>query len=105
MVRPPEPERDAAPGRCPPPRVKLPGRGTFLGVAWSAAQGAGAQIVAARIACEPDRARLVSLSRPFQDTPTRRGVVERTPGWLAEETRQAGGSIVVGLDFPFSLAE
>lgn len=105
MVRTPEPERAAAPGRCPAPRVKMPERGTFLGVAWSAAQGAGNLIVAARIQCEPERVRLLRLWRPFQQAPTRRNVVDRMPAWLAEETRHADGRLTVGVDFPLSLAE
>jgi hypothetical protein len=105
MVRNSEPEHAAAPGRCPAPRVKMPERGTFVGVAWSAAQGAGNQIVAARIQCEPERARLSRLWRPFQESPTRRGVIERMAGWLAEESRAADRRLTVGFDFPLSLAE
>jgi hypothetical protein len=74
-------------------------------VAWSAAQGAGNQIVAARIQCEPERARLSRLWRPFQESPTRRGVIERMAGWLAEESRAADRRLTVGFDFPLSLAE
>ncbi len=103
MVRSHEPE--AAPGRCPPPRVKMPDEGAFLGVAWSAAQGAGNQIVAARIRCEGEKVRLARLWRPFQQLPARRAVVDRLAEWLAEESRQADARLVVGLDFPFSLAE
>jgi hypothetical protein len=105
MVRNSESERAAVPGRCPPPRVKMPERGTFVGVAWSAAQGAGNQIVAARLHCEPERVRLARLWRPFQQAPTRRNVIERMAGWLAEETREADRRLVVGFDFPLSLAE
>lgn len=105
MVRTPEPERDVAPGRCPAPRVKMPERGTFLGVAWNAAQGAGNQIVAARIQCEPERVRLARIWLPFQQAPTRRNVIERMPAFLAEETRQADRRLTVGVDFPLSLAE
>jgi hypothetical protein len=83
----------------------MPERGTFVGVAWSAAQGAGNQIVAARIQCEPERARLSRLWRPFQESPTRRGVIERMAGWLAEESRAADRRLTVGFDFPLSLAE
>ncbi|HET8732487.1 MAG TPA: DUF429 domain-containing protein [Anaeromyxobacteraceae bacterium] len=104
MVRPSD-SASASPGRCPPPRVKLPERGTALGVAWSAGQGAGGLIVAARIACEPDRARLTRVFRPFEQSPSRRAVIERAPGWLAEEARLAEGRLVVGVDFPLSLAE
>jgi hypothetical protein len=83
----------------------MPERGTFVGVAWSAAQGAGNQIVAARIQCEPERARLSRLWRPFQESPTRRGVIERMAGWLAEESRAADRRLTVAFDFPLSLAE
>jgi hypothetical protein len=105
MVRISEPERAAAPGRCPPPRLKMPERGTFVGVAWSAAQGAGNQIVAARLQCEPDRVRLTRLWRPFQQAPTRRNVIDRMAGWLAEETRAADRRLTVGFDLPLSLVE
>ncbi len=105
MVRHAESPQDAPSERCPPPRVKLPERGTVLGVAWNAAQGPGAHIVVARLECEPERARLVRLYRPFQPAPTRRGVVDRMAGWLAEEGRSAGGRLVVGVDFPLGLAE
>ena len=105
MVRTPEPERVAAPGRCPAPKVKMPDRGTFVGVAWSAAQGAGNQIVAARLQCEPERVRLSRLWRPFQQAPSRRNVIERMAGWLAEETGEADRRLTVGFDFPLSLAE
>ncbi len=105
MVRPSETEQAVAPGRCPVPRVKMPDRGTFVGVAWSAAQGAGNHIVAARIQCEPERVRLASLFLPFQLSPTRRNVIERTPAWLAEEAAQAPRGLTVGFDFPLSLAE
>jgi hypothetical protein len=83
----------------------MPDRGTFVGVAWSAAQGAGHHIVAARIQCEPERVRLANLYRPFQLSPTRRNVIERTPAWLAEEAGQAPRGLTVGFDFPLSLAE
>ncbi len=105
MPRTSEAERAAAPGRCPAPKVKMPERGTFVGVAWNAAQGAGNQIVAARLQCEPERVRLARLWRPFQQAPTRRNVIERMAGWLAEETREADRRLTVGFDFPFSLAE
>jgi hypothetical protein len=83
----------------------MPERGTFVGVAWSAAQGAGNHIVAARLHCEPERARLSRLWRPFQQAPARRNVIERMAGWLAEENRAADRRLTVGFDFPFSLAE
>ena len=105
MVRSSEPEQVAVPGRCPEPRVKMPDRGTFLGVSWSAVQGAGNQIVAARLQCEPDRVRLAHLWRPFQHAPTRRNVIERMPAWIAEEARLAGHGLTIGFDFPLSLAE
>jgi hypothetical protein len=92
-------------GRCPVPKVKMPERGTFLGVAWSAAQGAGNQIMAAELECEPDRVRLAKLWRPFQEAPGRRDVVLRIAGWLADEGHWAERRLTVGLDFPFSLAE
>jgi hypothetical protein len=105
MVRTSEPARDAAPGRCPAPKLRMPERGSFLGVAWSAAQGAGGQIVAARLECDPERARLAQLWHPFQQAPTRRNVIDHMPAWLAEETRLAEGRLTVGVDFPLSLAE
>jgi hypothetical protein len=95
----------ATPGRCPTPKVNMPGRGTFVGVAWSAAVGAGNQIVAAGLECSPDRVRLERLWRPFQDAPARHHVIERIGGWLAEEMQLAEGRLTVGFDFPFSLAE
>jgi hypothetical protein len=105
MVRASEPEPIAAPGRCPEPRVKMPDRGTFVGVAWSAVQGAGNHIMAARILCEPERVRLVQLWRPFQQAPTRRNVIDRMPAWVAEEARLAERGLTFGFDFPLSLAE
>jgi hypothetical protein len=83
----------------------MPGRGTFVGVAWSAAMGAGGQIVAAQLECEPDRVRLARLWRPFLDAPARLEVIARIGEWLAGESRAAKGRLTVGLDFPFSLAE
>jgi Protein of unknown function (DUF429) len=100
-----EGERPQGNGRCPPPRVKMPERGSFLGVAWSGAQGAGSQIVAARLAAEPDRVRLVRLWRPFQDAPSRRGVVDRLPAFLESEVRSAERRLTIGVDFPLGLAE
>jgi len=105
MVRTPDPARDAATGRCPAPKLRMPERGTFLGVAWNAAQGAGSQIVAARLQCDPERVRLAKLWHPFHGTPTRRNVIDQMPAWLAEETRLAEGRLTVGVDFPLSLAE
>jgi hypothetical protein len=83
----------------------MPGRGTFVGVAWSAAVGAGNQIVAAKVECDPDRVRLEKLWRPFQDAPSRRDVAGRMAGWLADEFQLAEQGLTVGFDFPFSLAE
>jgi hypothetical protein len=92
-------------GRAPPPRVALAQRGIAIGLRWSGIEGAGNQIVAAKIECEPERARLVRLWRPFTDAPGRRDVKERFAGWLAEEARWAEGRLAVGVDFAFSLAE
>ncbi|HET8723771.1 MAG TPA: DUF429 domain-containing protein [Anaeromyxobacteraceae bacterium] len=98
-------DRPVPPGRCPPPKVKMPEKGNFLGVAWTGAQGAGSQIVAARLACEPDRVRLVRLWKPFLDAPSRRGVIERLPAFLDGEVRSADRRLTVGVDFPLALAE
>ncbi|HYG67656.1 MAG TPA: DUF429 domain-containing protein, partial [Anaeromyxobacteraceae bacterium] len=68
-------------------------------------EGAGNQILAAKIECEPERARLSRLWRPFTDAPGRRDVRERFAAWLAEETRWAEGLLVVGVDFSLSIAE
>jgi hypothetical protein len=92
-------------GRAPPPRVLLPQRGVAFGFAWSGAQGAGNQILAAKIELSGDRARLAAITRPFQERPGRKDILERFQSWLDEEARWAEGKIVVGLDFPFSLAE
>ncbi len=92
-------------GRAPAPRVALPQRGVAVGFAWSGAQGAGNQILAAKIELAPDRAKLLGITRPFQDSPGREHVRDRFQNWLTEETRWAEGRIVVGIDFPFSLAE
>jgi len=83
----------------------MPGRGTFVGVAWSAAVGAGSQIVAAQLECEPDRVRLARLWRPFVEAPVRLEVIARIGDWLAGEMQAAKGRLTVGFDFPFSLAE
>ena len=83
----------------------MPARGTVVGLCWNGKEGAGNRIVAAKIACEPDRARLTRLWRPFSDAPGRRDVRERFAPWLAEELRWAEGRLVVGLDFSCSLAE
>ena len=92
-------------GRAPAPRVALPSRGTAIGLCWSGVEGAGNQIVAAKIALEPERARLTKVWRPFTDTPGRRDVRGRFGPWLAEEARWAEGVLVVGVDFALSLAE
>ena len=92
-------------GRSPPPKVALSQRGIALGLSWSGIEGAGNQIVAAKIECGKAKPKLVQVWRPFQDAPGRRDVREQFPGWLAEEARWAEGRLVLGLDFPFSLAE
>jgi hypothetical protein len=92
-------------GRAPPAKVALPARGTFIGLAWSGAEGAGNKIVAASLECERDRARLARLWRPFSDAPGRRDVRARFAGWLEEQLRWAEGRLVVGVDFPLSLPE
>jgi hypothetical protein len=83
----------------------LPDRGIAIGFSWSGAQGAGNQILSAKIDLSHDRARLVSVQHPFHEAPGRRDVRDRFQAWLTEESRWAEGRIVVGLDFPFSLAE
>src|SRR5512138_3963293 len=92
-------------GRSPPPRVPLPDRGVVIGLRWSGIEGAGNQIVAAKIECEPERARLTRLWRPFTDTPGRRDLPARFAACLAEESRWAEGRLVLGVDFALSLAE
>jgi hypothetical protein len=92
-------------GREPPPHVALPSRGVAIGLSWSGVEGAGNKIVAARVECGPDRARLTKVWRPFTDAPGRRDVRERFAPWLAEESRWAEGKLVVGVDFALSLAE
>jgi hypothetical protein len=83
----------------------LPERGVVLGLRWSGIEGAGNQIVAAKIECSGERARLARLWRPFTDAPGRRDIPERFTAWLAEESRWAEGRLVVGVDFALSLAE
>ena len=95
----------AAYGRAGPPRVALPRRGVVIGLRWSGAEGAGNQIVAAKIECSAERAHLSRLWRPFTEAPGRRHVRERLGAWLTEEARWAEGRLVVGVDFPLSLAE
>jgi hypothetical protein len=92
-------------GRAPPPKVTLAQRGTVLGVAWTGIEGAGNQIVAAKVECSKARPKLVQVWRPFQDAPGRRDVREAFARWLGEEARWAEGRLTVGLDFAFSLAE
>jgi hypothetical protein len=104
-------EREAGPsssalhGRAAPPKVSLPARGIAIGVRWSGVEGAGNQILAAKIECGPQRAKLVRLWRPFTDAPGRRDVVGRVGAWVAEEARWAEGVLAIGLDFSLSLAE
>jgi len=92
-------------GRAPPPKVTLQARGVVIGLRWSGIEGAGNQILAAKLECEPERARLTRLWRPFADAPGRRDVAARFADWLAEEARWAEGRLVVGVDFALSLAE
>ncbi len=92
-------------GRAAPPRVSLPRRGVVIGLRWSGIEGAGNQILAAKVECDEERARLTRVWRPFTDAPGRRDIAERFPGWLAEEARWAEGRLVVGVDFALSLAE
>ena len=92
-------------GRVGGPRVPFPERGVVIGLRWSGAEGAGNQIVAAKLELEPDRARLVRLWRPFGDAPGRRDIKQGFARWLAEESRWAEGTLTVGLDFALSLSE
>jgi len=92
-------------GRVGGPRVAFPERGVVIGLRWSGAEGAGNQIVAAKLELEPERARLVRLWRPFAEAPGRRDIKQGFSKWLAEETRWAEGTLTVGLDFALSLAE
>lgn len=92
-------------GRAPRPRVVLADRGVSIGLRWSGVEGAGNQILAAKLDLGPERARLVRLWRPFVDAPGRRDVVSRFGAWLAEEARWAEGRLVVGVDFSLSLSE
>jgi hypothetical protein len=99
------PSSSALYGRASPPRVALPDRGVVIGLRWSGVEGAGNQILAAKLECEKDRARLTRVWRPFTDAPGRRDVKERFAAWLAEESKWAEGRLVVGVDFALSLAE
>src|SRR5512138_2963925 len=92
-------------GRAPSPKVSLPQQGIVIGLRWSGVEGAGNQILAAKLECSEERARLTRLWRPFTDAPGRRDVMARFPAWLAEEARWAEGRLVVGVDFALSLAE
>ena len=92
-------------GRAPAPKVALPQRGVVLGVSWSGIEGAGNQIVVAKVECSTAKPKLTQVWRPFQDAPGRRDVREQFAGWLADEARWAEGRLTVGLDFPFSLSE
>jgi hypothetical protein len=92
-------------GRGRPPTVAMPTRGTVIGLRWSGLEGAGNQILAAKLECSAERARLVRLWRPFSDAPGRRDLVERFAPWIAEEARWAEGRIVFGVDFALSLSE
>lgn len=92
-------------GRAAPPKVALADRGVTIGLRWSGVEGAGNQILAAKIDLGPERARLVRLWRPFVDAPGRRDIVSRFGAWLAEEARWAEGRLVVGVDFALSISE
>jgi len=92
-------------GRAPPPKVAFPAAGAVVGLRWSGIEGAGNQILAAKLECSEERARLVRLWRPFQDAPGRRDVAARFAAWLAEEARWAEGKLVLGVDFALSLSE
>ena len=65
------------------------------GLRWSGVEGAGNQILAAKIECEPERARLVRLWRPFTDAPGRRDVQARFAAWLEEEAKWAEGRLAL----------
>src|SRR5512143_3176799 len=92
-------------GRASPPKLALPTRGVVVGLRWSGVEGAGNQILAAKVECAHERARLVRLWRPFSDAPGRRDIPARFAAWLAEEARWAEGRLVLGVDFALSLAE
>jgi hypothetical protein len=95
----------AAYGRAGQPRVALAQRGVVIGLRWSGVEGAGNQILAAKIELTAERARLSRVWRPFTGAPGRRDVRERFAGWLSEEARWAEGRIVLGVDFALSLSE
>jgi hypothetical protein len=92
-------------GRAPPPKVALADRGVCIGLRWSGVEGAGNQILAAKLELAPERARLIRLWRPFVDAPGRRDIVSRFAAWLSEEARWAEGRLVLGVDFALSLSE
>ncbi len=92
-------------GRARAPKVALAESGVVVGLCWSGLEGAGNQILAAKVECGRERARLVRLWRPFGDAPGRRDVAGRFPAWLVEEARWAEGRLVVGVDFALSLSE
>ncbi len=92
-------------GRSPPPVVAMPKRGVAIGLSWSGVEGAGNRIVAARLECGPERARLTKVWRPFTDAPGRRDIRARFVPWLTEELRWAEGKLTVGVDFALSLPE
>src|SRR5512138_47967 len=92
-------------GRSAPPKVAMPQKGLVVGLAWSGLEGAGNQIVAARVELARGKAKLTQVWRPFQDAAGRRDVVKAFPGWLGEEARWAENRVVFGVDFPLSLAE
>jgi hypothetical protein len=92
-------------GRAAPPKVALPQRGVAIGLRWSGVEGAGNQILAAKLECLPERTRLVRLWRPFTDAPGRRDIVSRVGAWVAEEARWAEGRLAIGVDFALSLSE
>ncbi len=100
-----QPQGAALHGRCPAPRVALPQRGVVVGVCWSGAEGAGNQILAAKVECSKERVRLANIWRPFQDAPGRRDVRDFFPAWLKDEAKWAENRLTLGLDFAFSLAE
>jgi hypothetical protein len=91
-------------GRAPAPKVTIANRGVVLGIAWSGIEGAGNQIVAAKVELSK-KPKLTQVWRPFQDAPGRRDVREGFAAWLTEEARWAEGKLTLGLDFPFSLSE
>ena len=92
-------------GRSSAPKVALPQRGVAVGISWSGIEGAGNQIVAAKIECSKGKPKLAQVWRPFQDAPGRRDVHAQFPAWLVEEAKWAEGRLVLGLDSPFSLSE